>query len=40
MTYPLLLTKRGSSFKMMRVVMFLGEELAYDIFVRGSVYIF
>ena len=41
MTYPLLfVTKRESSFRMIRVVLYLGGELAYDIFfVRGSVYI-
>ena len=40
MTYPLsFVTKRGSSFGMMRIVLYLGGELAYDIFVRGSVYI-
>ena len=33
------MTKRGSSFGM-RVVLYLGGELAQDIFVRGSVYIF
>ena len=37
MTCPLsFMTKRGSSFGM-RVVLYLGGELAYDIFVRGSV---
>ena len=41
MTYPLLfVTKRESSFRMIRVVLYLGGELAYGIFfVRGSVYI-
>ena len=33
------MTKRGSSFRMMRVVLYLGGELVYDIFVRRSVYI-
>ena len=32
-------TKRGSSFRMIRVVLYLEGELAEDIFVRGSVYI-
>ena len=40
MTYPLsFMTKRGSSFGM-RVVLYLGGELVYDIFVRWSVYRF
>ena len=40
MTYLLsFVTKRGSSFGM-RVVMYLGGELAYDILLRGSVYFY
>ena len=32
--------QKGGVILVMRVVMFLGEELVYDIFVRGSVYLF
>ena len=40
MTHPLsFVTKMGSSFGM-RVILYLGGELVYDIFVGGSVYTF
>ena len=40
MTFPLsFVTKRGSSFGM-RVVMYLGGELVYEIFLLGGVFIF
>ena len=41
MTYPLsFMTKGGSSFGMMRVVLYLGGELALDFFLLGGVIFF